>query len=172
MKSIAYIAGFICGLIFVAIGLFICKKVGDKKYGKSEKPYYDERQLAIRGKAFRFGFIIYSVLEFIMIGISACEIKLPLSDSYIHGIIFFTAFLGFIIYSIWTDAYFQNGEKKGTWAIIIVFAAFINLFAAIMPKIRGGNIGLANLLITIFLVIILANAWTKKIVDNKSANEE
>lgn len=172
MKSIAYIAGFICGLIFVAIGLFICKKIGDKKYGKSEKPYYDERQLAIRGKAFRFGFIIYSVLEFIMIGLSVCEIKLPLSDSYIHGIIFFTAFLGFIIYSIWTDAYFQNGERKGTWALIITFATFINIFAAIFPKIRGGNLSLANLLITIFLVIILANAWAKKLVDNKSAKEE
>lgn len=172
MKSIAYIAGFICGLLFVGIGFIVAKKIGENKYGKSEKPYYDERQLAIRGKAFRFGFIIYSVLEIIMIGISACEIKLPLSNTYIHGIIFFTAILAFIIYSIWTDTYFQNGERKGTWVIIIIFAVLINIFAAIFPKIRGGNISVVNLLVTFFLAILLANVWAKQIVDNKTANEE
>lgn len=172
MKSIAYIVGFICGIVFVAVAALVSKKIGDKKYGKAEKPYYDERQIAIRGKAFRFGFLIYTILELVMMGIYAFNINLPLSGSYIHGIIFFTAFLGFIVYSIWTDAYFQNGEKQGTWVIIIVFAILINIFAAIMPKIRGKNISLANLLITIFLIIILVNVWAKKIADNKSEKEE
>lgn len=172
MKSIAYIAGFICGLLFVGIGFIVTKKIGENKYGKSEKPYYDERQIAIRGKAYRLGFVIYTVLELAMMLISSCEINLPLNSLLIHGIILFTSFLGVIIYSIWKDAYFQNGERKGAFLVLIIFATLINVFAAIMPKLRGGNFSLSNLLITFFFVIVLINLMAKKLVDNKSAKEE
>lgn len=172
MKSVAYIVGFIVGILFVVFVYLISKKIEEKKYGKVEKPYYDERQIAVRGKAYALGFFLFSGFELIMLFLLAMEVTLPFSNLMIHGFILFTSFLGFIIYSIWTDAYFQNGEKKGPWLIIIIIATLVNLFSFILSLFSSENIAYGNLLISIFFVIILVNVWAKNLVDKKTAKNE
>lgn len=172
MKSVAYITGFVVGIAFVALFFIIAKKLDEKKHGKAEKASYDERQVAVRGKAFAFGFWLYTGFEGLAISLFACEVNLPISNLMLHGIIFFASLLGFVIYCIWTDAYFQNGERKGTWAKIIILALIVNIAAFILPKLRGGNFSYVNLVITIFLAVILINVQIKVFIDKKSEKEE
>lgn len=175
MKSPAYIAGFLAGIIVVFVIFLILVKITKKKNSSREKPKYDERQLAARGKAFGFGFNLYMLLEVAMMLCYGCDIALPFDAFTIHCSIFFIGFLGFIIFCIWTDAYFQIGENKRLWYAVIIFASALNIMIYFFQKYRKGEPSSYNLIIGIIALFTLANVIAKNIVsrikDNKADEE-
>ena len=127
------IAGALSGLALVALLAWIIRKFGGKvSMFKGKKCMdYDERQLVVRNKAFKYAFftlIAYVTIVQLMNEISGISLLCSLGGTWI-GITFSIAI--FVVYCVWNDAYISMQEnKKG---ILLLF----------------GGIGLINLIITI-----------------------
>ena len=127
------IAGALSGLALVALLAWIIRKFGGKvSMFKGKKCMdYDERQLVVRNKAFKYAFftlIAYVTIAQLMNEISGISLFCSLGGTCI-GITFSIAI--FVVYCVCNDAYISMQEnKKG---ILLLF----------------GGLGLINLIITI-----------------------
>lgn len=167
MKSPAYVAGFVVGIVCVFIAFLVINLIAKKK-NKRTKVAYDERQQAARGKAFEFGFLVYTFIEVALMLCYGCDIVLPLSEYTIHTFTFFISFIAFIIYCIWTDAYFQVGEAKKFWFIIITAAGILNLLIFILQRIRKSSSSYTNLVCAIMCIVVVGNVFAKILVDKRA----
>ena len=175
MKSLICIIGFICGLAVVAIVYSIIAAAAKKKGGQME---YDERQIAIRGKSFKTGFITFVICQFVVI-CNEVGIGIHIMDGVLlQFTILLIGLVTFIIHAMWNDAYFQgNGEKK-VWIIlmlIVIAVNFILFFSKDFSKLKTED-GLlsnafVNLEIAFFCFVILVNGIIKILIDKKAEKE-
>lgn len=169
MKNFAYICGVIVGIFAIVLLFFIIELLSKKKNGKKDKSSYDERQEAIRGKAFKFGFIVYSICEVFILFCNIVEINIPLSEIQIHGLILVISVLSFLIYSIWTDSYFQVGEEQKRIIIISLLFGILNIVIFIMNNKNDhvSEVAFLNLLVGIMGIVLCLNILAKNIINKK-----
>ena len=172
-KGMGFIAGLIVGLVLVVILFRIINT--DRKI-KSE---YDERQLRIRGKAYKYAFYTMLLYHLLMIGLYIGDITIPV-DPYVTE--FIGIFLGCTVlgaYCVWNDVYWGLNNNKKRYFIVFGVCLLLNLFPVIMPAISGeferngiGGAPMLNILVIIMMAILLIEMGIKHFIDNRKADEE
>ena len=167
--DIAWIAGFIVGLMLVAIVTLVIRKMSGKP-GK-----YDERQQVARGKAFTAG---YATLAIYLAG-WLCLSKLELLTFSGETMLMVGLLLSVAVvagYSIFHDAYFRTSDRPKTWIIIFAGVTLLNLAlgvdhwvqeATLQAKL-GDNL---NLLVAITTGVILVCVLIKQAMDRRNGEE-
>lgn len=173
MNTAAFIGSF-CGLVIGIIIAGVAMKVMNTN--KKLKSEYDERQQALRGKAYSAGF--YSVLayEALLMILDTAEVSLPVEGSVLH----FTAlFIGCTVLcscTIWTDCYWGMNNNRRNYTIFIAFFTILNLTVAILAIVRGAMVvdGLLsapfiNLLCALMIVICGIQLAIKNTLDKRTS---
>ena len=181
--SIYYLLGVICGvatgLVFVALLVWIIRKLGGKVDLECKQGAFDERQLLARGVAYKYAFFT------LMIGM------MIISLMELMGVTLFMSFAGvwivvcisiavFATVCIMKDAYMSLYENvKG---VVIMFAAIgisnlgigINNLIGGMPLVEKGVLssGCVNLIVGALFVYILPVFIGRVIYNNKQLEED
>ena len=120
--------GLLIGLV-VAIGILIVFTVGKKNCKK-----FDERQIAARGKAYRAGFVTVALCELVVFFIELFT-KEPLvlfAPGVLQIYILLVGLLVFIEYAIFSDAYFNVGERFNIkWCIIMLLLGAVYILQSL-----------------------------------------
>ena len=164
------------GLAFgIMVGLIVCVIFykltnSDKKV----KASYDERQEAVRGKAYRYAFYTAMGLEAVAICLEAGDFQFPLGAHLVHFFIMLASLLVLCVYCIWNGAYWGLNNNRKANNIIIAIAVGLNVFPVAMAVQNGGfstqgsdSIPVFNLMVLVWLALIGAAAAVKKVIDSK-----
>ena len=167
-RSAGMAVGILIGLI-IAVALILIAN-NNRKF----KTEYDERQLRVRGDAYRYAFysvVIYEVIVFI---IEIGGFHLPIENYVIHfaGII-----LGVLVlstYCIWKDAYWGLNNNRRRYGIILVVAGLLNAFPVVMALRSGSEDSFpqVNLLTTVMLLAVGAELLIKHLMEKRAEQAE
>jgi hypothetical protein len=163
--SFGVAVGIIVGLIIV---LILLKFANNDKAVKSK---YDERQEAVRGKAYRYAFYSVMIYEALMLVLEIGQIALPLPSYILHfaGII-----VGCIVlagYCIWKDVYWGLNNNRKRYAVIFLICAALNAIP-VVPMITGKtslDSGWLNVIVLIMMAVIGIELIIKEIMDRREA---
>ena len=158
-----FLIGVIAGLVTVAIIFKIAGKfVGAHAFNSND---YDERQLLVRGNAYRYAFYTAIILMGIWMIIAEFISDLPVTTGLALFIIILVSIDVYAVYSILNDAYFGvKYDKRRYFGFFLIIIA-INLIGGISNivnrdiSIPFGLMECANIAITVAflpLVILLA----------------
>lgn len=160
----AEVIGVICGIV---VGLIICAIffIATNSNHKMRTDY-DERQDAVRGRSYKYGFYTAEIYFAFLTVLYMAEISMPftLSVQAFFGI--FLSVLVVAIHSIWNNAYWGLNNNKKKYFILGAVCTVINLGVGIMHIVDGtillGTQGpVINLLCGIMLVIVGINVAIK-----------
>ena len=153
-RTIGFVIGLLVGLILVTV---IFKYANKDKKCKTE---YDERQLLIRGKAYKIAFWVLSVCMCVCVVV---DMLFP------HMVPLFAAAFGsfmisgsvLAVYCIAQGAYWGLNNNRMRYIIIFVAAGLINMAACVCAIIRGQMIvdgelqlPLINLMTGVMLLVV------------------
>lgn len=155
--------------IFIAIVISI---IVWKRLKKTKKPYYDERQELIRGRAYKNGF--YAMI--IWIGISMFAEFLfdrTIFDRGSFAIITVLVGIGVnVVYSILHDSYFYVNMNRKKYILLLIIVTLINLASSIVMIISGGIVvdgvvtyKATNIFVTIFLAVVLLAVYIREKIE-------
>ncbi len=170
-----YLAGFIAGLLLVAVFMIIAIIIKRKK-GMNKK--YDERQKAIQGVAYKIGFLT-CIGYFIVNGIFCDIIYKPWGS--ITDMNFVGVCLGIIAmagYSIMKNAYISIGEKEKSYLFLFIIVAIINIMCffinsgMLFDDKPQENVYSLNLYCGITFFILSAVLGVKMIMDRVNSKKE
>ena len=164
-KSAGLAAGIAVGLVVAVVLILLANN--NRKF----KTQYDERQLKVRGDAYRYAFYTVLVWEAILFVLSFGEFTYPIPEHVLHfaGII-----LGILVlsgYSIWKDAYWGLNNNRRRYGIILVVAGLLNALPLI-GALRGGGFPYVNLLCCVMLLFVGIELLVKHLVDRRSDSGE
>ncbi len=168
-------AGYWVGMVFgIAMGLVAAVAVikAVKKDGRL-KCKYDERQVLVQGKSYKYGFL--ALLLCLMLDVFLGD----LAEGYVeHGVlVFLCVVIGIIVesgYAIWHDGYFSLNEYPKRIVLAFLALSLLNfaVFIRYMQEgelIRDGvvtssatNLLCAVLLLVVVLMILARYAYGKR----------
>ena len=133
------IVGAVSGLAFVAILVWIISKFGGKvSMFKSKRCQdYDERQILVRSKAFKYAFftlIIYSLIVQLIDEISGIALFSSLGGSWIGRCLSIALF---VVYCVWNDAYISMRDNKKGILMLFGAIAVLNIVISIIGVIHN-----------------------------------
>lgn len=146
---------------------------------KSIKTKYDERQEAVRGKAYMYGFWASMIGAAIVICTDCAGIVIANR----FAMDFFIIFVGILVqvtYSIWNDGYYGINTNKKRFYLISLAAGIINLLV-VAAQVREGTFivngvmsdSAVNLMCVILFLFVAAELIMKDAADKKrEASEE
>lgn len=144
------------------------------KKNRTERKY-DERQLLVRGNAFKYAFftmLIYNVIAYILY---LCEANLPLFPDTLFMLGVLVGLMVFVTYSIWNDAYYALNENKKQVNTFLIVIGILNLGIGISHLFDGTAIvngklavGSINLICGILLIYVFIVNIIKFLVDKRS----
>ena len=155
----------------IGISLFSMKKMNKDNKVKTK---YDERQLKIRGDAFKLGFFSTLIANGIVMSLAASGLDKFLGmNAY-----FIPIFIGVVVqmsYSVFKDAYFGINNKSKNYLIFMAVIGLINFAVAILSTIRGELIEdgilqapFLNYLCGSLFVILASELYVKSLIDKKA----
>ena len=164
-KSAGLAVGIAVGLVVAVVLILLANN--NRKF----KTQYDERQLKVRGDAYRYAFYTVLVWEAILFVLSYGEFTYPIPEHVLHfaGII-----LGVLVlsgYSIWKDAYWGLNNNRRRYGVILVVAGLLNALPLI-GALRGGDFPYVNLLCCVMLLFVGIELLVKHLVDRRSDSGE
>ena len=172
-RGAGFVIGLIVGLALVVIFYRIANT--DKKI----RTEYDERQLRIRGKAYKYGFYAMILYHVLMMGLYMCDITIPV-DPYVAE--FIGIFLGCTVlgaYCVWNDVYWGLNNDHKRYYIIFGVCLLLNLIPVAVPALTGefernglGGAPMINLLVIILMAILLIELGIKHLIDKNKDEEE
>lgn len=130
-RYLIFVAGALLGIIIVVIQ--------SKKGGMGS--VYDERQLAARGKAFKYGFF-----TFLAYFVLYCAQLVLMEEELIANYAAVTigcclSLFVFVVVAIWNDAYFSLRDKIFTYVMIFLSAGILGIFVSILEYIENQSFG-------------------------------
>ena len=165
--------GIVIGLVLAVLLVRFANR--NKKY----KTEYDERQIRVRGDAYRYAFYTVVIYEAIMFVLGMGEIALPVNGAilYLAGV-----FLGCIVlcaYCIWKDAYWGLNNNRKRYGVIFVICALLNLIPVIGAFADGSMVQdgmlstpFINLMVCVMLLIIGVELLVKHIQEKRAEQPE
>ena len=128
-----FVAAVMCAFIAALIAFISVKK------NKSADVHYDERQLTIRAKGYRIGFLVTVVAMFMVMfliddifGVGAViEPSLAVLIGVMIGLVTFT------VYCIQKEVFFGIGERPIWYIVLVFFIVIINLGIGIIHIAEG-----------------------------------
>jgi len=170
-EMIGIIIGIFLGLAFCVV---IFKTANKDKKVKTE---YDERQEAIRGKSYKYGFYTAMIYLAILTVLFIADIPSPfvISIEVFFGICLSSLVVE--IHSIWNNAYWGLNNNKGRYYIVLAIITIINLGVGIKAIIEGTllighQVQMINLLCGIMLLIVILTMIIKSKVCTKQDFDE
>lgn len=163
----------------ILMGLFICLILFRyMNKDKNIRTKYDERQEAVRGKAYMYGFWGSMIGAAIVICIDSAGIVIANR----FAMDFFIIFVGILVqvtYSIWHDGYYGINTNKKRFYIISIAAGIINLLA-VLAQIREGTFvvngvisdSAVNLMCVFLFLVVAAELIMKDVADKKKEAAE
>lgn len=123
------------GLIFV--GLVIVSTLFRKNKNNDRQSNYDERQLIVQGKGYKYGFFTVCILEVINYFFYIGEIKSSIDPEVIALLIVLFGAMVHTVYCIINDAYLKRYEDKKIALWIFLFVGLIDIINSIRNLIIG-----------------------------------
>ena len=174
--SVGKMAGLVTGILIGLIACIFLIKFMNKD--NKLKTKYDERQEAVRGKGYMFGF--WGCL------IGACLVMVAdcggfaIANRFVMD--FFIVFIGIITqvtYCIWNDGYYGINTNKKRFYIISIAVALVNLLA-VFGNIKSGQFIVeevvqdagVNLLCFILFLVIGVELIVKEVIDKRTETVE
>lgn len=155
-------------IVFVCWGIF--KRANNDHKARAQ---YDERQNAVRGKGFKYGFYTILVFQTLLYILETTGVSLPLAP-------FSLGFIGVIlgvtvlaVYTVWNGAYWGLNNNRRNYIIFFVFFLLFNLIPIIgtwssegfLNVIQGTslvNVGVEVMLIALGAALLLRRAKDKQ----------
>ena len=165
--SVSFAIGLVSGILAVFLVALIKQKVSKKKCE------YDERQIAVRGQAFKAGFLTFVICE---LAVFLIEIFMEkpleiLGPGVLSLFIVLIALTVFIEVAIFKDAYFTPDKpfSKKWFAFMTIFAiaVFLRGFTSDDLWYKVFNYGAGT-----FFVIILLSILIKMLISKKTEDAE
>ena len=152
-------------LIALAVGMLVWVALRNSKKGCKK---YDERQVAARGKAYRAGFVAFVMCELAVFFVELfTEQPLVLfAPGSLQIFILFFALLVFIEYAIFSDAYYNVGEKFNIkWCIIMMLLGTVYIIQFFRSEDDWFRV--YTLAAGIFIVIVITSIIIKQAINKK-----
>ena len=164
--SIWFGVGLGVGLLFAGVIILLKKKLG--------KPCeYDERQVAVRGKAFKAGFITFVICEFCAFLIELFT-EAPLmifAPGIANIIIILISVLVFLEIAIFEDAYFSPGKPFSMkWCLIMLLFGLLTVIRGVTEDELWYKC--MNLSLGVFFLIAMVSIIIKALMNRKAAHNE
>ena len=179
--SVSYVLGMICGVVSVFLILLIVSLVIKAKYPDTRlfrfcrNRDYDERQLAVRGRAAGYAYVALALTVFAY-GWATLMFDLKMIEPFLAifiCIIFSVAV--YVLICIFQGAYFSRIENPKAFIILFFVLAALNLLSGIHflldgELIENGVLGLnsVNLVVGVLLVIIDIAVIVKSRMDSRA----
>lgn len=174
MGSVALATGIIVGLVLVVC---LMKFINRDNQLKTE---YDERQKAVRGRSYMFGFYGMAVSNCIMliIGVDNMEIIKILG----MNAFFIPILVGIVVqfsHSIFNDGYVGLNNNMVRFMVGMSLISVFNIVVGIIPWVRGGFIqdgmvytSFINLEVGAMFVTLCVEMAIKKCIDKRNESVE
>ena len=169
-------AAILCGLFF-GIAMTIVLRVITTDSGTLTCEY-DERQIAARGKAFRYGFWTALVYLGCVALLHMITVQIPMEEYLVDFIGILIALCVMLTVCIWEDAYFALNENRGKLMVIFAAVSVLNLLAVLMNFSLGLvivngrlSLGSVNIFCLVMVVYVFVNLWLKDARDRKEDAE-
>ena len=165
-------AGVAIGILVGLIVAFVLIRLANNN--RKVKVEYDERQLRVRGDAYRYAFYTVVIWEAVLIVLAYGDFHLPVPDLALHfaGII-----AGVIVLSticIWKDAYWGLNNNRRSYGIILLVAGLFNAIP-VVGRLSGAvssDFPYVNLLCCVMLVVVGAELLLKQLADKRAERAE
>ena len=155
----------------LGISLFASKKLNKDNKVKTK---YDERQLKIRGDAYKYGFYATMITNGLLLALAASGLEKFLGMN-VYFIPVFVGIVAHITYSVFKDAYFGMNNKRKNYLIFMAFVGLINFAVAIIATVNGELISdgalqapFLNYLCGSLFVILAIELIIKNLIDKKA----
>ena len=164
-KSAGVAVGIVFGLILAIALIMKNRKI---------KTEYDERQLRVRGDAYRYAFYTVVIWEVFLFILAFGEIRLPIPEYVLH----FAGILAGVIvlssYCIWKDAYWGLNNNRKRYGIILVVAGLLNALPLYMALSAGSesDFPYVNMLTCIMLLAVGVELLIKHMLDQRAEKAE
>ena len=167
-RSAGVAVGIAFGLI-LAVALVLISNNNRKV-----KTEYDERQLKVRGDAYRYAFYTVLIWEVILFVLGVGEFRLPLPEYVLHFAGLMVAMIVLSGYCIWKDAYWGLNNNRKRYGIVFVAAGLLNLIPVLggLRHADGFDFPYVNLIVCVMLLIVGLELLLKHMLDKRAGNEE
>ncbi len=119
-------------MIFViCIVLAVAIAVGQSVTKRNRKDHYDERQLLIRGNAYKAAFLTTEICSVVFIIALVVPDEPGLLDAYGVAMLCISLFAGVTVfagYSIWNDAFLSTRQTPRSYMLLCIFIVLIESF--------------------------------------------
>lgn len=172
--SSSYFLGILAGIIVGIIAVALIK-IGKKRREGVYRCVFDERQVAARGKAYKYGF--FAVLIYLLLyGLIQDITKIYWGKGFVGSALGICIGVGvYAVVSIWNDAYFSLQENPKQYVLLFALVMVLNLLIGIRQVQENmGDIsyGYINLFIGVLLTVILVTMGAKALKDRREQEEE
>ena len=164
MKSAGLTVGILIGLILAFALILISNN------NRKVRTEYDERQLRVRGDAYRYAFYSVIICEVILLILEFGEVALPIPTYVLHFGGILIGCLVLCTYCIWKDAYWGLNNNRRRYGIILVVAGLLNavpLFGALSRR-STLDFPFVNLLTCIMLLVVGVELLLKHFLDRRA----
>ena len=161
------------GLLVVFVVIFCTIVAIRKKMRSGITEHYDERQIIVRGKAFKIGCTVTIALNMIYGLFFYGLTKAFVAPQLVVLAIAMIGIVAYSVYCIFKDAYVQVGANIKSFLIIDIIVVLCNAFSAFINRGQGITYeGFAtsfslNLLLAITFGIVLVALVAKTVMDKK-----
>jgi len=171
-RNIFMSAGMAIGILVGLIVAFVLIKLANSN--RRVKTEYDERQLLVRGNAYRYAFYTVVIWEAVLIVLAYGDFHLPVPDLALHFAGIVAGGLVLSTVCIWKDAYWGLNNNRRSYGIILVVAGLFNAIPVIgsLSDTGGSDFPYVNLLCCIMLVVVGAELLLKQMADRRAESAE
>ena len=166
--SFGVAVGILVGIIIVVIGLKLTNK------NHKVKTEYDERQLLVRGNAYRYAFYTVVIWEAVLMVLAIGDLPLPVPDIALHFAGIIAGVLVLSTVCIWKDAYWGLNNNRRRYGVILLIAGLFNAIPVIgnLSGRGSSDFPYVNLLCCVMLVVVGAELLLKQLADKRAENAE
>ncbi len=167
-KSAGIAVGILIGLILAFALILISNN------NRKVRTEYDERQLRVRGDAYRYAFYSVIICEVILLILAFGEITLPVPEYVLHFGGILIGCLVLCTYCIWKDAYWGLNNNRRRYGIILVVAGLLNaipLYGALSHRTTL-DFPYVNLLTCVMLLVVGVELLLKHFLDLRAESAE
>ena len=172
-RAVGVAVGILIGPVITVLLVRFANK--NKKY----KTEYDERQLRVRGDAYRYAFYTMAVIEVILFILKLAEVSLPVHDSVLHIASVLIGCIVLCVYSIWKDAYWGINNNRKRYGVVMVVCGLLNLIPVVGAFAEGSMVQdgmitgpVINLMVCIMLLLIGFELLLKHILEKRAEQPE
>ena len=143
-------------------------------YNKTKKACkYDERQIAARGRAYKAGFIAFVLWELaeFFIELFTGKALMLFTPGTLGAIEMLFCLFVYLVFSIFSDAYFAAGQKfNKAWCGIMILLSITYFIKFATAKVKTEEV--LMLAVGIFILLTMICIIVKQIINNKADAKE